>query len=54
VRVIVPPNATATVRVPAGSAQAVIAPAQAVSLGYANGTASFALPSGSYTFTAAA
>ena len=45
--VIVPPNTTATVRVPAGSA-AVTAPAQAVPLG----SASFALPSGSYTFTA--
>ena len=53
-QVIVPPNATATVRVPAGSAAAVSAPAQAVALGYANGAASFALPSGSYTFTATA
>ena len=53
-RVIVPPNATATVRVPAGSAAAVTAPAQAVPVGYANGAASFALPSGSYTFTATA
>ena len=53
-RVIVPPNATATVRVPAGSTAAVTAPAQATSLGYANGAASFALPSGSYPFTTAA
>ena len=50
-QVTVPPNATATVRVPAGSAAAVTAPAQAVPLGYANGAASFALPSGSYTFS---
>jgi alpha-L-rhamnosidase len=43
-KVIVPPNATATVRVPASS---VSAPAEAVSLG---GT-SYALGSGTYTFT---
>jgi alpha-L-rhamnosidase len=50
-QVVVPPNATATVRVPAVSSAAVTAPAEAVSLGYANGAASFALASGSYTFT---
>jgi alpha-L-rhamnosidase len=48
--VVVPPNTTATVRVPAASAAAVTAPAEAVSLGFANGTASYALASGSYTF----
>ncbi|MEU4219095.1 family 78 glycoside hydrolase catalytic domain [Actinoplanes sp. NPDC026623] len=51
-RVVVPPNATATVRVPAASAAAVTAPAEAVPQGYANGVASYALGSGSYTFTA--
>jgi alpha-L-rhamnosidase len=53
-QVIVPPNATATVRVPTTSAAAVTAPAEAVPLGYANGAASYALPSGTYTFTATA
>jgi alpha-L-rhamnosidase len=48
-QVIVPPNATATVRVPS-SPGAVTAPPEAVPLGYANGATSFALPSGSYTF----
>jgi alpha-L-rhamnosidase len=52
-KVVVPPNATATVQVPASSAAAVTAPAEAVAQGYANGTASYALPSGSYTFTVA-
>ncbi|MET8147686.1 family 78 glycoside hydrolase catalytic domain [Actinoplanes sp. NPDC049668] len=51
-RVVVPPNATATVRVPASSAAAVTPPAEAVPQGYANGVASYALASGSYTFTA--
>ena len=49
--VVVPPNTSATVRVPATSAAAVRAPAEAVLLSYANGAASYALPSGSYTFT---
>ena len=53
-QVIVPPNATATVRVPAGSAAAVTPPAQAVSLGYAAGTASYAVPAGTYSFTTTA
>ncbi|MET0494533.1 MAG: family 78 glycoside hydrolase catalytic domain, partial [Actinoplanes sp.] len=52
-KVVVPPNATATVQVPASSAAAVTAPAEAVAQGYANGAASYALPSGSYTFTVA-
>lgn len=51
-RVVVPPNATATVRVPASSAAAVTPPPEAVPQGYANGVASYALGSGSYTFTA--
>jgi alpha-L-rhamnosidase len=51
-KVVVPPNATATVQVPASSAAAVTAPPEAVPQGYANGAASFALASGSYTFTA--
>jgi alpha-L-rhamnosidase len=51
-RVVVPPNATAIVRVPASSAAAVTPPAEAVAQGYAGGVATFALPSGSYTFTA--
>jgi alpha-L-rhamnosidase len=49
--VVVPPNTSATVRVPATSAAAVHAPAEATLLSYANGAASYALPSGSYTFT---
>jgi alpha-L-rhamnosidase len=49
--VVVPANSAATVRVPATSAAAVTAPAEAVLLSYANGSASYALPSGSYTFT---
>ncbi|GLW27600.1 family 78 glycoside hydrolase catalytic domain [Actinoplanes regularis] len=49
--VTVPPNATATVRVPASSAASVNPPAEAVPLGYTGGTASYALPSGDYTFT---
>ncbi|WP_275980092.1 alpha-L-rhamnosidase [Couchioplanes caeruleus] len=52
--VVVPPNTTATVQVPASSAAAVTAPAEAVPQGFQNGTASYALPSGSYTFTAQA
>jgi alpha-L-rhamnosidase len=51
-KVVVPPNATATVQVPAASAAAVTAPAEAVPQGYANGAAAYTLPSGSYTFTA--
>ncbi|MDT5041509.1 MAG: alpha-L-rhamnosidase [Actinoplanes sp.] len=51
-QVIVPPNATATVRIP--SASAVSAPAQAVPLGTANGVASYAVASGIYTFTTTA
>ncbi|MCU7727465.1 glycoside hydrolase family 78 protein [Actinoplanes sp. KI2] len=51
-QLVVPPNATATVRVPASSAAAVTAPAEAVPQGYTNGTAVFTLGSGSYTFTA--
>ena len=50
--VVVPPNATATIQIPSSSATAVNAPPEAVPQGYANGTASFALGSGSYTFTA--
>jgi alpha-L-rhamnosidase len=49
--VVIPPNTSATVRVPATSAAAVRAPAEAVLLTYANGAASYALPSGSYTFS---
>ncbi|MCA2211861.1 family 78 glycoside hydrolase catalytic domain [Jidongwangia harbinensis] len=49
--VVVPPNTTATVQVPASSAGAVTAPAEAVPQGYTGGVASYALPSGSYTFT---
>ncbi|KUL39505.1 alpha-L-rhamnosidase [Actinoplanes awajinensis] len=49
--VVVPPNATAVVRVPAGSAAAVTAPAEAVPQGYANGVASYTVGSGRYTFT---
>jgi alpha-L-rhamnosidase len=49
--VVVPANSSATVRVPASPAAAVKAPAEAVLLSYANGAASYALPSGSYTFT---
>ena len=52
-RVVVPPNTTATVQVPAPSAAAVTAPPEAVSQGYAGGAAAYALPSGSYTFTVA-
>jgi alpha-L-rhamnosidase len=51
-RVTVPVNTTATVRVPAPSAGAVSAPAEAVPLGYADGAAAFYLPAGSYTFAA--
>jgi alpha-L-rhamnosidase len=51
-RVTVPTNATATVKVPAASASAVTRPAEAVPLGYASGTATFYLPAGSYTFSA--
>jgi alpha-L-rhamnosidase len=51
-QVIVPPNATATVRIP--STSAVAAPDQAVPLGSANGVASYAVASGSYTFTTTA
>jgi alpha-L-rhamnosidase len=56
-KVEIPANSTATIRVPVGSAAAagsVTAPAQAVPLGYDNGAAVFALASGSYTFTAPA
>ena len=52
VNVVVPPNTTATVEIPASSAAAVTAPAEAVPQGFRDGTASYALPSGSYTFTA--
>jgi alpha-L-rhamnosidase len=51
-RVTVPVNATATIRLPAASASAVTRPAEAVPLGYATGAATFYLPAGSYTFTA--
>jgi alpha-L-rhamnosidase len=51
-RVVVPPNATATVQVPASSAAAVTAPAEAVPQGFADGVASYTLGSGSYTFVA--
>jgi len=51
-KVVVPPNATATVQVPAPSAAAVTAPAEAVPQGYSGGAASYSLASGSYTFTA--
>jgi alpha-L-rhamnosidase len=50
--VVVPPISSATVRVPATSAAAVRAPAEAVLLSYANGAASYSLPSGSFTFSA--
>lgn len=50
--VVVPPNSTATIEVPASSAAAVTAPAEAVAQGFAGGIASYALASGSYTFTA--
>ncbi|GAA3351878.1 family 78 glycoside hydrolase catalytic domain [Amorphoplanes nipponensis] len=53
-KVVIPPNATATVQVPAPSAAAVTAPAEAVPQGYGGGSASYSLPSGSYTFTAQA
>jgi alpha-L-rhamnosidase len=53
-KVVVPPNATATVQVPAPSAAAVTAPAEAVPQGYSGGVASYSLASGSYTFTAQA
>ncbi|GIF77130.1 family 78 glycoside hydrolase catalytic domain [Asanoa siamensis] len=54
-RVEVPANTTATVRVPVASASvAVGAPAQAVAMGYAAGAAVFHLAAGSYTFTAPA
>ncbi len=49
--VVVPPNTSATVRVPAPAAAAVTAPAEAVFVGYANGAASYALGSGSYRFS---
>ncbi|GAA2363326.1 family 78 glycoside hydrolase catalytic domain [Dactylosporangium salmoneum] len=49
-RVTVPAGASATVRVPTSNAASIAAPAQAVP----SGTASFYLPAGSYTFTAAA
>ncbi len=52
-KVVIPPNATATVRVPASSAAAVTAPAEAVPQGYAGGVATYTLASGSYTFVAA-
>jgi alpha-L-rhamnosidase len=51
-RVTVPPGTSATVRVPASSAAAVTAPAEAVPFGYASGVASFVVPAGSYVFTA--
>ena len=47
-KVVVPPNTTAIVQVPAASAAAVTAPAEAVP----QGSTSYSLPSGSYTFTA--
>jgi alpha-L-rhamnosidase len=49
-RVTVPAGASATVRVPTSNAASIAAPAQAVP----SGTATFYLPAGSYTFTAAA
>ncbi|MEV4636809.1 alpha-L-rhamnosidase C-terminal domain-containing protein [Actinoplanes sp. NPDC049548] len=49
--VVVPPNTTATIEVPAPSAAVVTAPAEAVPQGYAGGAAAYALGSGSYTFT---
>jgi alpha-L-rhamnosidase len=52
-KIVVPPNATATVRVPATSAAAVTAPPEAVPQGFTNGVASYSIGSGSYTFTAA-
>jgi len=52
-RVTVPPNAVATVRVPAASAGAVVAPPEAISLGFANGVATYHLPPATNaTFTA--
>jgi alpha-L-rhamnosidase len=53
-RVEIPPNATATVRVPATSSTTVTAPPQAVPMGYDQGAAVFHLGAGSYTFTAPA
>ncbi|MBB5867900.1 alpha-L-rhamnosidase [Allocatelliglobosispora scoriae] len=50
-RVTIPVGTSAIVKVPASSAAAVTAPAQAVSFGYAAGAAVYHLPSGSYTFT---
>ncbi|MFI5913556.1 family 78 glycoside hydrolase catalytic domain [Dactylosporangium sp. NPDC051541] len=49
-RVTVPAGATATVKVPTSNAASINAPAQAVP----SGTATYYLPSGSYTFTATA
>ncbi|HEY0534516.1 MAG TPA: family 78 glycoside hydrolase catalytic domain [Actinoplanes sp.] len=51
-KVSVPPNATAIVRMPASSAAAVTAPPEAVPQGFDGGAAVFAVGSGSYTFTA--
>ncbi|RCG32873.1 rhamnosidase [Sphaerisporangium album] len=50
-RVEIPANATATVRVPAASATAVTAPPQAVPMGYDQGAATYHLGAGTYTFT---
>jgi alpha-L-rhamnosidase len=52
-RVVVPPNTTATVQVPAPSTAAVTAPAEAVPQGYTGGAAVYTLGSGAYTFTVA-
>jgi alpha-L-rhamnosidase len=49
--VVVPPNTTATVRVPAPAAGAVTAPAEAVPQGYGDGAAAYTVASGSHTFT---
>jgi alpha-L-rhamnosidase len=53
-RVTVPAGTSALVKVPAPSASAVTAPAEAVPFGYSAGAASYYLPAGSYTFTAPA
>jgi len=50
-RVVVPANTTATIRVPAAADGAVAAPAEAVPIGRSADTASFAIGSGTYTFT---
>ncbi|MFI5933362.1 family 78 glycoside hydrolase catalytic domain [Actinoplanes sp. NPDC051494] len=52
-KVVIPPNTTSTVQVPAPTAAAVTAPPEAVPQGYTDGAATYALPSGTYTFTVA-